>query len=82
MPFMKSLEEATRIKESVEVEWLRLPGVTGIDVAYSGQTGTEQSQPVIRVYVANLEDARRRSIVPSEIQGVPVVLIEKRFRLH
>jgi hypothetical protein len=73
---MKSMEDAMRIKESVEQDWLRLPGVTGIDV------GASESQPVIRVYVSNLEQAQKHSIVPSEVQGVPVELIEKQFRLH
>jgi hypothetical protein len=79
---MKSLEEVTRIKESVENDWLRLPGVTGIDVGYPQSAQVGESQPVIRVYVANLEEMGNRSVVPSEVEGVPVVLIERQFRLH
>jgi hypothetical protein len=79
---MMTLEQATRVKESVEQEWLKIPGVTGIDAGYSTPAAAEHGEPVIRVYVANRQEALQRSAIPSEVQGVPVVLIERRFQLH
>lgn len=79
---MRTLEEATRIKESVEHEWLKIPGVTGIDVGFATSGAEGQSGPVIRVYVENRQEALRLSAIPSNAQGVPVILIERRFTLH
>jgi hypothetical protein len=36
---------------------------------------------VIRIYVADPK-ARQQADLPAEIEGVPVVLIERRFHLH
>lgn len=79
---MKTLDEVTRIKESVEEEWLKRPGVTGIDAGYAEVAGVPPGTPVIRVYVDNRERMLQTSALPSEVQGVPVVVIERRFRLH
>ncbi len=76
-----TLEEATRVKESVEQDWLKIPGVTGIDAGYA-PADAAQSGPVIRVYVANRQEMLQRSAIPAEVRGVPVVLIERRFQLH
>jgi hypothetical protein len=77
-----TLEQAIRIKESVEQEWLKLPGVTGIDAGYAVAEAAAPSQPVIRVYVENRQEMLKRSVIPAQLQGVPVVLIERRFQLH
>ena len=79
---MKTLDEVTRIKESVEGEWLKRPGVEGIDVGYAEATGASAGTPVIRVYVDNRERMLQSSTIPSDVQGVPVVVIERRFHLH
>ena len=79
---MRTLEEVTRIKESVEHEWLKTPGVTGIDVGYATSGAEGQGEPVIRVYVENRQEALKLSAIPSNTQGVPVILIERRFKLH
>lgn len=78
---MKSIEEATRIKERLEAELLRRPGVTGIDVGMrAAPDGTQE--PVIRIYVAEREEAARHAALPTELEGVPVLVVERRFRLH
>ena len=79
---MKTLEQTTRIKESVEHEWIKLPGVTGIDVGYAAPAGAGEGEPVIRVYVEDRQKALESSAIPTQVQGVRVVVIERRFRLH
>jgi hypothetical protein len=77
-----TLDEVTRIKETVEEEWLGIPGVTGVDVGRSELTAGEPSTPAIRVYVEDRAEFLRRAALPTEIEGAPVVVIERRFRLH
>jgi hypothetical protein len=79
---MKTLDEATRIKESVEGEWLKRPGVEGMDVGFAEAPGVPKGTPVIRVYVDNRERMLQSSAIPTDVQGVPVIVIERRFRLH
>jgi hypothetical protein len=74
----KTLEQAVRSKERVEAEILAKPGVTGIDVGLHPSAGAE-GQPVIRIYVADKKTAPQ---LPAEVDGVPVVVIERRFELH
>ena len=76
---MKTLEEAVRAKERIEAEILGKAGVTGIDAGYLSGSGQENSEPVIRIYVA---DKRKAPPLPAEVDGVPVVVIERRFELH
>jgi len=75
----KTLEQVVRVKERIEAEILGKPGVTGIDVGYDPRSGTESSEPVIRVYVANKQSAPE---LPAKIDGITVVVIDRRFELH
>jgi hypothetical protein len=75
----KTMEEALRVKERIEAEILGRPGVTGIDVGYYHSAGPESREPAIRIYVA---DRGAAPPFPEEIDGVPVVVIERRFELH
>ena len=75
----KTMEEALRVKERIEGEILGKPGVTGIDVGYHGAAKPESREPTIRIYVA---DRSAAPAFPEEIDGVPVVVIERRFELH
>ncbi len=78
---MKTMAEALQVKQSVEAEMLRKPGVTGIDVGQR-TAGAIGDEPLIRIYVANRQEAMRSLNLPTEIQGVPVEVIERRFVLH
>jgi hypothetical protein len=75
----RTMDEAVRIKERIEVETLAKPGVTGIDVGYHPNAGPENREPAIRIYVTDKSSA---SLFPVEVDGVPVVVIERRFHLH
>jgi hypothetical protein len=79
---MKTLAEATKIKESAETRLLKQPGVTGMDVGYRVVEGKQTSEPAIRIYVTNLKDIAPEIKNLKEIEGVPVEVIERQFTLH
>lgn len=79
---MKSLDEVTQIKAEVEKDLIKMPGVTGIDVGYRIVDGKPTEVLAIRVYVSNKAEALKQLKIPTEIQGVPVDLIERTFVLH
>ena len=68
-----SLEQATEIKARHEQEWLKRAGVSGVDVGVSGDN------PVIRVYV---EDPAKVSGIPSQVEGVTVQVIRRKYELQ
>lgn len=77
---MKSLEEIQNLKQSIEAELLRRPGVTGIDIGYKYVNGERTDEIVIRVYVAQ----KKKSVssfeaIPREIQGIRTDVIESKF---
>jgi len=76
---MNTFEAAVRAKERIESEILGKPGVTGIDVGSHSVAGTESGEPAIRIYVA---DKQKAPTLPSEVDGIPVIVIERRFELH
>lgn len=68
-----SLEQATEIKTRHEQDWLKRGGVSGVDVGKSGD------DVVIRVYV---EDPSKVSGIPSQVEGVPVKVIPRKYELQ
>lgn len=68
-----TLEQATEIKTRHERDWLKQSGVNGVDVGKSGD------DVVIRVYV---DDPAKASGIPSQVEGVPVQVIKRRYELH
>jgi len=71
-------DRALAVKQKHEGAWLKLPGVTGVDV---GPHATEGSVGgiAIRIYVA---DRSRSPALPTQVEGVPVVVVERRFELQ
>ncbi len=76
---MKTLEQAVLAKERIEAEILGKPGVTAIDAGYRSTAGAKGSEPVIRIYVA---DKKQAPSLPSEVDGIPVIVVERLFELH
>lgn len=68
-----TLEQATEIKTRHEQEWLKRGGVSGVDVGKSGDN------VVIRVYVA---DPAKTQGIPSQVEGVPVQVIGRKYDLQ
>ena len=79
---MKKHDDVVKIKESVQTKILKLFGVTGIDVGYVKSEDQKGDEMVIRIYVASLQDLPDELAGIREIEGVRVVLIERRFELH
>ena len=68
-----TLEQATAIKARHEREWLKRGGVNAVDVGQSGE------DVVIRVYV---DDPAKVTGLPSQVEGVPVQVIKRRYELQ
>jgi len=79
---MSRYEEVRRIKETVEADLLRRPGVTGVDIGPKLVGGKETGRLAIRIYVAKKKDVPDAEVIPKEIEGVPTDVIERRFVLH
>jgi len=75
-------EEVRRVKDEVEAELLRMPGVTGVGVGYKVVGGRTSSKLAIRVYVEHKREVPEGEAIPKEIRGVPTDVIERRFVLH
>jgi hypothetical protein len=79
---MASSDEVRRIKEDVERELLRRPGVTGVDIGPKYAGGKETGTLAIRVYVEVKKNVEGPDAIPKEIQGIPTDVIERKFVLH
>jgi hypothetical protein len=78
----KSLDEIIHLKNEVEAELLKLPGVTGVDVGYKYVDGKKTDVLAIRVYVQKKRDMPEKDAIPQMIQDVPTDVIERHFILH
>jgi len=78
----KNLEEIKRVKQEVESDLLKLPGVTGVDVGYKYVDGKKTDILAIRVYVEKKKDPQEKELIPKEFEGIPTDVIERRFVLH
>lgn len=80
---MPSISELVAIKQSVEAEYLRRPGVTGIDVGYKEVGGVQTEQVAIRVHVRKKRDrVPEAQAVPAEIDGVVTDVVERTYELQ
>ncbi|MEM9174929.1 MAG: hypothetical protein AAGC67_06820 [Myxococcota bacterium] len=69
------VERAREVLERVGPDWLRRPGVTGIDVGLREREGELQDEIAIRVYVESkraLRELPGSDAFPIEENGVPV----------
>jgi hypothetical protein len=78
----KTQAEVLTLKQRVEDQYMRLPGVTGMDVGLAGAEGAQNQEYVIRIYVANKRELPKELVGLKEIEGVPVEVVERRFELH
>lgn len=71
-PDERSVEQATRVKDSHIESLMRLPAVVAVGVgAYSREPGRAS----IHVYVSRELKARERKKFPRQLEGVPVEVI-------
>lgn len=77
---MTNLEEIKTLKQSIEAELLKRPGVTGVDIGYKYVNGESTDEIVIRVYVARKQKTvSSYEAIPREIQGFKTDVIESTF---
>ncbi len=79
---MQDRERIQRVKEEVEHDLLRIPGVTGVDVGSKYVNGEKSDSLAIRVYVERKRDVPVDAAIPKEIQGIPTDVIERKYVLH
>lgn len=80
---MTGLEEIRRVKEEVEKELLKIPGVTGVDIGYKYVGGKKTDVLAIRLYVEKKKkDVPEKEMIPKKIDSIPTDVIERRFVLH
>lgn len=79
---MKDMAEIQRIKDAVEDDLLQRPGVTAVDVGPKYINGKKTDIMAIRIYVAEKKAVPPAETLPTEIQGVPTDVRERRFTLH
>ncbi|MFW9910792.1 MAG: hypothetical protein ACFFEF_19730 [Candidatus Thorarchaeota archaeon] len=76
---MVTLEEVRRVKAEYERELMRKPGVVGIAIGYKLIRGKKTDQLCIICYVVKkkrIGELEERDVIPEEIEGVPVDVIE------
>jgi len=78
---MQNIEKVEEVKESVEQELMARPGITGVGVGYKYVDGVRTDTLAIVVYVEEKKDDVADP-VPSEIQGIPTDVVERRFVPH
>jgi len=80
-----SVRRAQRLKEANAERLRRFPNVTGVGVGLQEVGGRRTSTVAIRVYVARklpVAELAPQDVLPSEVDGVPVDVIEARWVVH
>jgi len=76
------LEKINAVKQRWDARWLAQPGVTGTDVGYRMSRGQPTDILAIRIYVASKSTAPPEIARLTEVEGVPVDVIERKFELQ
>jgi len=80
---MKAIPEIVALKERHEERFLKLPGVTGIDVGFKYVAGRRTPEIAIRVMVEQKKKTvTKEEKIPEEIDGVKTDVIERKYFLH
>jgi len=79
----KPVLEVVALKESLEEQLLKRPGVTAVDVGFKYVGGKRTDEVAIRVMVAQKKgDVPAAERVPDHFDGVKTDVIERRYFLH
>jgi hypothetical protein len=76
----KTYQDVVDIKNREEKKYLELPQVTGMDVIQSVAEGA--AQYIIHIHVRNKKDLPEDLKNLNYIDGVPVIIIERKYELH
>ncbi|MEM7332608.1 MAG: hypothetical protein AAF490_10980 [Chloroflexota bacterium] len=81
----EELNNAYETLASVRDEWLSFSGVTAVDLGFKWTDGAMTQQLALRVHVAKkrpLEEIPENELLPKEINGIPVDVIEAEYGLQ
>jgi hypothetical protein len=81
----EEMEQATAVLNSVRDEWMARQGVTAVDLGFKWSRGLMTGKLSIRVHVAQklpLADLTEADLFPSELEGIPVDVIEAEYGLQ
>lgn len=76
---MVTMEEVRRAKENHEAELMEKSGVVGVAIGYKHIGGRKTNQLCIICYVTSKKaegELEKHDIIPEEIEGVPVDVVE------
>ena len=79
------LSRARALKPRIARELRGYPNVTGVGVGYRRVRGRRTDQVCIRVYVRRKlprNELRAQDVLPEAVEGVPIDVIEARFKAH
>ena len=77
--------EVRPVKERVEDDLLKLPGVTGVDIRRKVTKGKETDRVAIVVSVSKKKpkgSLGKEEMIPAEIDGIPTDVVEEEIVLH
>jgi len=80
---MKAVPEIVQVKEGVETDLLKRPGVTAVDVGFKYVGGKRTDEVSIRVFVEKKKKTVAKSEqIPETINGIKTDVIERKYELH
>ena len=78
------LQQARRVRDWLAERYLHLPGVTLIDIGYTGSANDNRGAdrfPVIRIHVT--DKATLQSLdLPKEVEGIPIQVMIADYKLE
>ncbi len=75
--------DSTRLraaKRGAERALLRIPGVIGVGIGWKYVAGKRTSRMAIRVYVQHKRDVPIEQMIPREIDGMPIDVVQRRVK--
>ena len=78
---MATRDEVRRIKKKIEKRLLEYRGVTGVNIGFKTVNGEKTDELAIIVYVKKKGDVSPEEALPTEIEGVPVDVVQRTYKL-
>ena len=76
-------EKVRCVKQQVEGNLLKIPGVVGVDIGCKVIDGKKTDILAILIYVEEKKmDVHEEHMIPKQIQGIPTDVIQRKFELH
>ena len=76
---MVTMEEVKRVKAAYEAELMGKSGVVALAIGYRYVDGEKTDELCIICYVVRkkpIEDLKEHEVIPREIEGVPIDIVE------